>query len=60
MVMEQQLGVLLNAKLDEFEEGLAAEASAEVQCAHSRFRSEADSIMQQLLALNKYIADHEQ
>lgn len=58
--MEQQLGVLLNAKLDEFEQGLSSEASAEVQCDHSRFRSEADAIMQQLLALNKYIAEHEQ
>ena len=60
MVLEQQLGVLLNATLDDFEEGLSAEASAQVQCDHSRFRSEADSVMQQLLALHKHIADHEQ
>lgn len=60
MVLEQQLGVLLNAKLDEFEQGLSGEASAEVQYDNTRFRSEADSVMQQLLALTKYIADHEQ
>ena len=59
MVMEQQLGALLNTMLDDFEQALAGQPSAMWQCHPSRFRSQADSIMQQLLALNHYIADHE-
>ena len=58
--MEQQLGALLNSKLDDFEQALAGWPSAEGHCDAPRFRSEAESIMQQLLALNQYIADHEQ
>ena len=58
--MEQQLGALLNTKLDDFEQALSGRLSAEGQCDPSRFRSEADAIMQQLVALNQYIADHEQ
>lgn len=58
LVLEQQLGVLLNAKLDEFEDSKARGKSTELRHEHARFRSEADAIMQQLVALKKYIDSH--
>ncbi|DBA77071.1 TPA: hypothetical protein ACH3X1_009658 [Trebouxia sp. C0004] len=60
LVLEQQLGVLLNAKLDEYEESKSRGKSAELGHEHDRFRSEADAIMQQLVALKKYIDGHTQ
>ena len=58
LVLEQQLGVLLNAKLDEYEECLMGDSDQQAVREHARFRSEADAIMQQLVALKKYTADH--
>ena len=60
LVLEQQLGVLLNAKLDEYEESRSRGNSAELGHEHDRFRSEADVMMQQLVALKAYINDHTQ
>lgn len=56
-MLEQQLSVLLNAKLDEYEECKAADNSEQAMREHAGFRSEADAIMQQLVALKKYIAN---
>ena len=58
LVLEQQLGVLLNAKLDEYDESKSRGNSAELGHEHDRFKSEADNIMQQLVALKNYINDH--
>ncbi|DBA69844.1 TPA: hypothetical protein ACH3X2_012558 [Trebouxia sp. C0005] len=60
LVLEQQLGVLLNAKLDEYEESKSRGNSAELGHEHHRFKSEADAMMQQLVALKKYIDGHTQ
>lgn len=57
-MLEQQLGVLLNAKLDEYEESQGGDSDAESAQQHSRFRTEADAVMKQLVALKTYIADH--
>ena len=60
LVLEQQLGVVLNAKLEEYEESRqrGTAASAELGHEHARFRSEADAIMQQLVALKQYINNY--
>ena len=58
--MEQQLGALLNTRLDDFEQALAGRPSAEGHCDAPGFRSQAGAIMQQLVALHQYIAEHEQ
>lgn len=60
LVLEQQLGVLLNAKLDEYEDSKSAGSSVELGHERDRFKSEADAMMQQLVALKKYINDHAQ
>ena len=60
LVLEHQLGVLLNAKLDECEESKGRGNSSELGHEHARFRSEADAMMQQLVALKKYINHHTQ
>ena len=58
-MLEQQLGVLLNAKLGEYEESRGCGSSdKQAEHEHARFRSEADAIMQQLVALKQYIGDH--
>lgn len=59
LVLEQQLGVLLNAKLDEYEESRARGGSG-VQAGreHAASRSEADALIQQLVAIKQYISDH--
>ena len=60
-MLEQQLGVLLNAKLDEYEESRSCgSGDKQAQCDLARFRSEADAVMQQLVALKQYITDHTQ
>lgn len=60
LVLEQQLGVLLNAKLDEYEESRSRGNLAELGHEHDRFKSEADAMMQQLVALKNYIDGHTQ
>jgi len=60
LVLEQQLGVLLNAKLDEYEESKSRGNSAELRHENDRFKSEAETIMHQLVALKNYINDHTQ
>lgn len=60
-MLEQQLGVLLNAKLDEYEDSRGCGSSdKQAEREHGRFRSEADAVMQQLVALKQYITDHTQ
>ena len=59
-MLEQQLGVLLNAKLDEYEESKSRGNSAELRHENDRFKSEADTIMHQLVALKSYIDGHTQ
>lgn len=59
LVLEQQLGVLLNAKLDEYEESRAGTSSGKhAEREHAAVRSEADALIQQLVALKQYISDH--
>ena len=57
-MLEQQLGVLLNAKLEEYEDSRFAEESKELGHEQARYKSEADAIMQQLVALKKFINDY--
>ena len=60
LVLEQPLGVVLNAKVAEYEESRyrGTAASPELGHEHARFRSEADAIMQQLVALKQYINNY--
>lgn len=58
-MLEQQLGVLLNAKLDEYEDSKGCGGGdKEAKREHARLKSEADAVMQQLVALKQYITDH--
>ena len=60
LVLEQQLGVLLNAKLDQYEESRRRGNSVELRREHAMLKSEAEVIMQQLVALKHYIGQHTQ